>query len=99
MTETTTAQIDSKPGKPQRVEPDRKPRDIIPVARLQLRSDLTLNLPSMPPMHGIAADEQIAIEYHSALGMFRIAWTPRKGGSGTPWHRFIPREWCSFEAL
>lgn len=89
----------TKPDKPQRAaEPERKPRDVIPVSKLTMRSDLTLNIPSQPPLHGLASDEQMRITYHPALGLYEIAWTPRTGSSGTPWRRYIPREWASFEA-
>jgi hypothetical protein len=80
--------------------PDRKPRDVIPVAKLTMRSDLTIDWPSYPGgTRAIEASDQIRIEYHSMLSMFVVDWKPRPGGTEKPFRKYIPREWCSFEPL
>lgn len=85
------------PKKPQ-PEPDRKPRDIIPVAKLELRSDLTLAWPGYPAgARVITADEQVSISYHTAMSMYVVERKPRLGSDEKPVRKLIPREWAAME--
>lgn len=93
---------DEKPTapKPSDKQPPAKVRDVIPVAKLQLRSDLTVDWPGYPAgTRTIAASEQVRIEYHTAAGFYVVSWRPRPGGTEKPFIRYIPRDWASMEPL
>lgn len=77
-----------------------KVRDVIPISKLTLRSDLTLDWPSYPGgTRVIEASEQVRIEYHHALGFYIVDWKPRPGGTERPFRKLVPREWAAFEPL
>lgn len=91
-----TVRTAKDPGPPA----DRKPRDVIPLAKIEMRSDLTLQLPGYPGgATTVTAGEQIKLEYHTLLGLVLLDWKPRPGGVERPFKKYIPREWVAFEPL
>ena len=97
MTDDKTPLDKPQPKKPD-APPTAKPRDIIPVKALRLRSDRPLELPGgQPPTFSVTTNEFFLVEFHPAMQMYRIVYTPRAGSSGQPWERFVPASWGSFE--